>query len=69
MLGEEIARGMTLLGPQRDELRLMFNGTTWACTDRAGRPGRRWRSLAELEWRCDAVGEWSICYSTGDRGA
>ncbi len=38
---EEIARGMTLLGPQRDDLRLMVNGDDdLAFTDRVGRRAR-----------------------------
>ncbi|WP_119072812.1 DNA replication/repair protein RecF [Aggregatilinea lenta] len=60
--GEEIARGMTLIGPQRDELRLMVNGHDLGLYGSRGqaRTGVMSLKLAELEWMHDAIGEWPV---------
>ncbi|MBI5959204.1 MAG: DNA replication/repair protein RecF [Chloroflexi bacterium] len=60
--GEEIARGMTLLGPQRDELRLMVNGRDLGLFGSRGqaRTGVMALKIAELEWMRDTIGEWPI---------
>lgn len=60
--GEEIARGMTLIGPQRDELRLMVNGHDLGLYGSRGqaRTGVMALKLAELEWMRDTIGEWPI---------
>ncbi|HEX3050292.1 MAG TPA: DNA replication/repair protein RecF [Aggregatilineaceae bacterium] len=59
---EEIERGMTLLGPQRDELRLMINGRDLGLYGSRGqaRTGVMALKLAELEWMHDTLGEWPI---------
>lgn len=59
---EEIARGMTLIGPQRDELRLMVNGRDLGLYGSRGqaRTGVMALKLAELEWMRDIVGEWPV---------
>ena len=59
---EEIERGMTLLGPQRDELRLMVNGRDLGLYGSRGQARTAVMSLklAELEWMREAVGEWPI---------
>ncbi len=61
-VGEEIARGMTLIGPQRDELRLLFNGHDLGLYGSRGqtRTAVMALKLAELEWMRDVVGEWPI---------
>ncbi|HML23084.1 MAG TPA: DNA replication/repair protein RecF [Aggregatilinea sp.] len=60
--GEEIARGMTLIGPQRDELRLMVNGHDLGLYGSRGqaRTGVMSLKLAELEWMRDTIGEWPV---------
>ncbi|NDJ78193.1 MAG: DNA replication/repair protein RecF [Chloroflexi bacterium] len=60
--GEEIARGMTLLGPQRDELRLQVNERDLGLYGSRGQARTAVMSLklAELEWMRDAVGEWPL---------
>ncbi len=60
--GEEIARGMTLSGPQRDELRLMVNGRDLGLYGSRGQARTAVMSLklAELEWMRDTIGEWPI---------
>jgi len=60
--GEDIARGMTLIGPQRDELRLLVNGRDLGLYGSRGQARTAVMSLklAELEWMRDAVGEWPI---------
>ena len=60
--GEEIARGMTLSGPQRDELRLMVNGHDLGLYGSRGqvRTGVMALKLAELAWMRDTIGEWPI---------
>lgn len=62
MQGEEIARGMTLIGPQRDELRLMVNGHDLGLFGSRGqaRTAVMALKLAELEWMRDQIGEWPI---------
>ncbi len=62
MQREEIERGMTLLGPQRDELRLMVNGRDLGLYGSRGqaRTGVMALKLAELEWMHDTLGEWPI---------
>lgn len=59
---EEIARGMTLSGPQRDELRLMVNGHDLGLYGSRGqaRTAIMALKLAELRWMRDAIGEWPI---------
>ena len=59
---EEIARGMTLIGPQRDELRLLVNGRDLGLYGSRGQARTAVMSLklAELQWMHDAVGEWPI---------
>lgn len=61
-LGEEIARGITLTGPQRDELRLMVNGRDLGLYGSRGqaRTAVMALKLAELDWMREAVGEWPI---------
>lgn len=60
--GEDIARGMTLIGPQRDELRLLVNTRDLGLYGSRGQARTAVMSLklAELEWMRDMVGEWPI---------
>ena len=60
--GEEIARGMTLIGPQRDELRLTVNGRDLGLYGSRGqaRTAVMALKLAELEWMRDTIGEWPV---------
>ncbi|MCZ2099398.1 MAG: DNA replication/repair protein RecF [Anaerolineae bacterium] len=60
--GEDIARGMTLIGPQRDELRLLVNTRDLGLYGSRGQARTAVMSLklAELEWMRDTVGEWPI---------
>jgi len=60
--GEEIARGMTLSGPQRDELRLWVNGRDLGLYGSRGqvRTAVLALKLAELQWMRDTLGEWPI---------
>ena len=60
--GEEIARGMTLSGPQRDELRLLVNGRDLGLFGSRGqaRTAVMALKLAELTWMRDTLGEWPI---------
>ncbi len=62
MQGEEIARGMTLSGPQRDELRLMVNGRDLGLYGSRGqaRTAVMALKLAELGWMRDTLGEWPV---------
>ena len=62
MQGEEIARGMTLSGPQRDELRLMVNGRDLGLFGSRGqaRTAVMALKLAELGWMRDTLGEWPV---------
>ncbi len=59
---EEIARGMTLIGPQRDELRLMVNGRDLGLYGSRGqaRTAVMALKLAEMDWMRDAIGEWPV---------
>ena len=59
---EEIARGMTLSGPQRDESRLLVNGRDLGLYGSRGqaRTAVVALKLAELEWMRVTVGEWPI---------
>jgi DNA replication and repair protein RecF len=59
---EEIGRGMTLIGPQRDELRLMVNGRDLGLYGSRGQARTAVMSLklAELEWMRDTIGEWPV---------
>jgi DNA replication and repair protein RecF len=58
----EIARGITLIGPQRDELRLLVNDRDLGLYGSRGqaRTAVMALKLAELAWMRDAVGEWPI---------
>jgi DNA replication and repair protein RecF len=60
--GEEISRGMTLIGPQRDELRLTVNGRDLGLYGSRGqaRTAVMALKLAELEWMRDTIGEWPV---------
>ncbi len=62
MRSEEIARGITLSGPQRDELRLMVNERDLGLYGSRGqaRTAVMALKLAELAWMYDAVGEWPV---------
>ena len=59
---EEIARGMTLVGPQRDELRFMVNGHDLGLFGSRGqaRTAVIALKLAELEWMRSVTGEWPV---------
>jgi DNA replication and repair protein RecF len=59
---EEIARGMTLIGPQRDELRFMVNGRDLGLYGSRGqaRTAVMALKLAELDWMRESVGEWPV---------
>lgn len=59
---EEIKRGMTLLGPQRDELRFAVNGRDLGHYGSRGqaRTGVMAVKLAELEWMNKTLQEWPI---------
>ncbi len=60
--GEEIARGMTLSGPQRDELRFIVNERDLGLYGSRGqaRTAVMALKLAELAWMHDAIGEWPV---------
>jgi DNA replication and repair protein RecF len=61
-LREEIQRGMTLVGPQKDELRFSVNGRD--LSDYGSRGQARTAvlalKLAELGWMRDTIGEWPV---------
>ncbi|MCB9437149.1 MAG: DNA replication/repair protein RecF [Anaerolineales bacterium] len=59
---EEVQRGVTLIGPQRDEMRLMVNGHDLGNFGSRGqaRTGVMAIKLAELEWMHQTLGEWPI---------
>lgn len=59
---DEIARGMTLIGPQRDEMRFMVNGRDLGTYGSRGqtRTGILALKLAELEWMHRTLGEWPV---------
>lgn len=60
--GREIARGMTLIGPQRDELRFHVNGHDLGLYGSRGqaRTAVMAIKLAELDWMRQTIGEWPI---------
>ncbi len=62
MRREEIARGITLSGPQRDELRLLVNERDLGLFGSRGqaRTAVMALKLAELAWMRDSIGEWPI---------
>ncbi len=62
MRTDEIARGMTLSGPQRDELRLLVNGRDLGLYGSRGqaRTAVMALKLAELAWMRDTIGEWPV---------
>ncbi|MGQ0602264.1 MAG: DNA replication/repair protein RecF, partial [Anaerolineales bacterium] len=60
--GDEIARGMTLIGPHRDEIRFIANGVdvgTYGSRGQA-RTAVLALKLAEMEWMRRRSGEWPI---------
>ena len=59
---EEIARGMTLSGPHRDEIRLLANGIDLGAYGSRGqaRTAVLALKLAEVEWMKAKTGEWPI---------
>lgn len=59
---EEIKRGMTLIGPQRDEMRFMVNGRDLGLFGSRGqaRTGVLAIKLAELEWMRKTLNEWPV---------
>lgn len=60
--GESIARGVTLSGPHRDELRLFINGRDCGLYGSRGQARTAVMSLklAELDWMRDHIGEWPV---------
>ncbi len=62
MRQEEIGRGMTLSGPQRDELRLLVNGRDLGFYGSRGQARTAVMSLklAEMEWMHETIGEWPV---------
>ncbi|MCC7362595.1 MAG: DNA replication/repair protein RecF [Anaerolineales bacterium] len=60
--GEEIARGMTLCGPHRDELRFLANGIDLGTYGSRGqaRTAVLALKLAEVDWMRTKSGEWPI---------
>ncbi|NDJ51990.1 MAG: DNA replication/repair protein RecF [Chloroflexi bacterium] len=61
-VSRDIARGMTTIGPQRDELRLLVNGHDLGLYGSRGqnRTGVLALKLAELAWMREKTGEWPI---------
>lgn len=59
---EEIERGITLIGPQRDDMRFMVNGRDLSMFGSRGqaRTGVLAIKLAELQWMRDQLGNWPI---------
>lgn len=59
---DEIRRGSTLVGPQRDELRFIVNGRDLGLYGSRGqaRTGVLAIKLAELEWMHDTLEEWPV---------
>lgn len=59
---EEIKRGMTLSGPQRDELRFLVNGRDLSLYGSRGqaRTAVMAIKLAELNWMREKIGEWPV---------
>jgi DNA replication and repair protein RecF len=60
--GEEIARGMTLCGPHRDEFRFLANGMDLGTYGSRGqaRSAVLAIKLAEVEWMRTQTGEWPL---------
>ncbi len=60
--GNEINRGLTLIGPQRDELRFQVNGRDLGLYGSRGqsRTAVLALKLAELDWMRRQIGEWPI---------
>ncbi len=60
--GEEIARGVTVLGPHRDELRFLANGTDLGDYGSRGqvRTALLALKLAEVEWMKAKTGQWPV---------
>ena len=60
--GEEIARGMTVLGPHRDELRFLANGVDLSDYGSRGqiRTALLALKLAEVEWMRKKTGQWPV---------
>jgi DNA replication and repair protein RecF len=60
--GEEIARGVTTIGPQRDEIRFFANGIDLGDYGSRGQIRTTLLSLklAEVEWMKDRTGEWPM---------
>ncbi|GAB4503102.1 MAG: DNA replication/repair protein RecF [Anaerolineales bacterium] len=59
---EEIARGMTTIGPHRDELRFLANGTDLGAYGSRGqiRTALLALKLAEVNWMRERSGEWPV---------
>ena len=59
---EEIARGMTIIGPHRDELRLLSNGIDLGHYGSRGqvRTGILSLKLAEVAWMKEKTGQWPV---------
>lgn len=60
--GEEIARGVTTIGPHRDELRFLTNGVDLGDYGSRGqiRTTLLALKLAEVEWMKERTGEWPV---------
>jgi DNA replication and repair protein RecF len=60
--GEEIARGVTTIGPHRDEIRFFVNGIDLGDYGSRGQIRTTLLSLklAEVEWMKDRTGEWPV---------
>ena len=60
--GEEIARGLTTVGPHRDELRFLANGIDWELTVRAAKsaPTMLAIKMAEVAWMKEKTGHWPV---------
>src|SRR5207244_3734114 len=59
---EEIQRGITLVGPQRDELRFVVNGYDLGLYGSRGqaRTAVMAIKLAELDWMRSVTGDWPV---------
>ena len=62
MRGEEIGRGMTVLGPHRDELRFVSNGVDLGDFGSRGQVRTTLMSLklAEVSWLKEKTGQWPV---------
>ena len=62
MRGEEIGRGVTTIGPHRDELRVLSNGIDLGDYGSRGqiRTALLAFELAEVEWMKDKTGEYPV---------